>query len=110
METHSLISLLDQAVPGFRAYAESDDNLFQRDSAHGVLAACSHFVTDRSIPAGAWRPLADFMNEVVGSSDADLDNAACTCFLENLASPNHPLAPHLRGEALAYWQQWCDGV
>lgn len=105
----SLLSKLDRAAPGFRSHAESDSNLFDRDSVHGLFAACSHFVRDPSA-APVWSAVADLVNRVVGGSDADLDNAACTCFLEHLASRDHPLDPLLRGEALAYWRRWCDGV
>ena len=32
-----------------------------------------------------------------------IENAAWTCFLENLAKQSHPLHSLLRGEVLAYW-------
>jgi len=106
----SLLSMLDRAAPGFRGYTESDGNYFERDSVHGLFAAFSHFVRDRCAPPTVWSAVAELVNRVVGGPDADLDNAACTCFLENLASRDHPLDPFLRGEALAYWRRWCDGV
>lgn len=102
--------MLDRVVPGFRGYAESDDNLFDRDSVHGLFAACSHFVRDLRAPRTVWPAVADLVNRVVGGPDPDLDNAACTCFLEHLARRDHPLDRLLRGEALAYWRRWCDGV
>ena len=106
----SLLSMLDRAVPGFRVYAESDDNLFDRDSVHGLFAACSHFVRERYAAPTIWPEVADLVNAVVGGPDPDLDNAACTCFLESLASRDHPLDPSLRGHALAYWRRCCDDV
>lgn len=43
---------------------------------------------------------------MVGGPDRELDEAACTCFLENLATPDHPLSSHLAGPALRYWTDW----
>jgi len=102
--------MLDGAAPGFRRYAESDGNLYDRDSVHGLFAACSHFVRELPPARAVWPAVAELVNRVVGGPDADLDNAACTCFLENLASRDHPLDQLLHGEALAYWRRWCDGV
>ncbi|MCK5945023.1 MAG: hypothetical protein KAI24_23750 [Planctomycetes bacterium] len=105
----SVISMLDRAAPGFRRFAESDGNLFDRESIHGLFAACSHFVGERCPSPSVWPAVAQLLNRVVGGPDAGLSDAACTCFLENLASRDHPLGPLLRGEALACWQRWCDG-
>lgn len=104
--TESLLSLLDAAAPGFRAWSLSGDNLFDLDSLHGVFAACSHFV--RAVPRGSdvWPVLAELVNEAVAGQDAQLAEAVCTCLLENLASPDHPLGSLLRGGALVYWRQW----
>lgn len=104
-----VLAMLDRVAPGFRGYAESTDNLFARDSVHGLFAAFSHCVRDRHARDGVWPAVADLLNRVVGGPDPDLDNAACTCFLENLARRDHPLDPLLRGEALAYWRRGCDG-
>ena len=106
MDADALVSRLEQALPGFRIYVESEANLFDRSSAHRIFAACSHYVRERSVSPMAWQSLATLVNGIVGSSDAEFDNAACTCFLENLAETGHPLARLLRGEALTFWQQW----
>lgn len=57
-----------------------------------------------------WPDVAELVNQVIGGPDSDLNNAACTGLLENLASRDHPLDPLLRGEALAFWRRWCDGA
>ena len=101
---------LEEVAPGFRRYVESEDNLFSTDGAHGVLAACSDFVREHPARDGWWKGLAAFANNAVGGGDQELDEAVCTCFLENLAGRNHPLDQLLRGEALVYWRRWCDGV
>lgn len=110
MDAQTLISQLDATAPGFRIYAESAKNDFPTGSLHGVLAACSHFVREQSVTAGCWQGLAAFANRTVGGGNHDLEEAMCTCFLENLAARDHPLDDLLRGEALAYWRRWCDGV
>ena len=43
----------------------------------------------------------EFLNGAVGARD-DLDEAVCTCLLENLARPGHPLELSLRGAALEF--------
>ena len=108
MDISTLVQRLDSAVPGFASFVESDDNLFSSDTAHGVFAGCSDFVQDRKVSIQSWTALAELLNEAVGGSDEDMDNAACTCFLENLAAKTHPLGPFLRGEALMHWNRWCD--
>ena len=75
-------------------------------------ACLPHARTSREkqeITEGAWSALGSLLNEVVGGADEDLDNAACTCFLENVAVPDHPLRSHLQGEALAFWERWEGG-
>jgi hypothetical protein len=110
LDVEALVSHLDAIAPGFRVYAESTNNGFATDSVHGVLAACSHFVREQPVTDACWQRLAALANSTVGSGDHDLDEAMCTCFLENLAARDHPLDELLRGEALAYWRRWCDGV
>lgn len=100
------MSLLDAAAPGFRKWSESDDQLFDSKSLQGVFAAYSHFVDAAAPTAVAWPELAEFTNEAVGGRDAELSEAVCTCFLENLARPGHPLGSLLCGEAQRYWRQW----
>jgi hypothetical protein len=106
----SALALLERAAPGFRAYAESGENDFDRDSVHGLFLACSFFVQEREIAPATWEALAELVNQVVGGDDDELDNAACTCFLEGLAERDHPLDALLRGEALAYWRSWCSSA
>ena len=105
MEQANLITTLDNAAPGFAAYASSEENLFPTDSPHGVFAACSQYVRETPRSPQVWRALAAVLNSAIGAGD-DVDNAACTCFLENLANGDHPLAEHLRGSALEYWREW----
>ena len=103
----SLIAVLDRAVPGFKRYTESDENLHSTDSFHGVFSACTSFVWETRVAEESWRSLAQLLNELVrGHNDDGVENAACTCFLENLADRTHPLRPFLRGKALDHWMRW----
>ena len=106
MDPNALVADLERVLPGFADYVASADNLFDSDNLSGVFAACSHFVTERVIAADSWPSLAAVINRVVSESDAGASNAACTCFLENLADPHHPLRPFLEGEALSYWKDY----
>jgi hypothetical protein len=106
MDVDSLIDELDRAAPGFRAYVVSDENDFDNHNAHAAFAACSQFVRQRPLGFDSWERLAALANRIAAGDDAELDNAVCTCFLENLASPMHPMKPLLRGQALTCWEQW----
>ena len=103
MEAPTLVAELDRALPGFAEYFRSGENVFDGGTPCAVFAACSHFVSEDAISVEAWPVLAKLLNEFVSGSDAVVAEAACTCFLENLADPRHPLKPFLDGEALRYW-------
>jgi len=106
MPLERLISDLDRNVPGFAEYLESDANLFGVETPAGIFAACSHFVRNRPLDPGGWQALAQLLNDAVAGQDQAVAEAACTCFLENLAATDHPLKPFLIGDALRYWEQW----
>lgn len=108
MDVAWLVSRLDEAVPGFRAWLQSDGALFETDNAHGVFAACSEFVREQPAASNSWPELAQLVNGIVDADDEELADAACTCFLENLAHREHPLSAVLQGGALSYWLRWCE--
>lgn len=106
MEPDRLLAELDGVLPGFAGYCRSAENLFDYGTLHGMFAACSHFVQEYPINAAQWPALADLLNGIVAGSDIAASEAACTCFLENLADPSHPLKAFLEGEALQHWKEW----
>ncbi len=108
MTPDDLTARLDAVLQGFQAYVRSTDNPFDSDSVHGVFAACSHFVREKEVQPEGWKALAEVLNEMIGGQDGELDEAACTCFLENLAQPGHPILVHLRGSALDFWRSQAD--
>ena len=99
-----LLTELDRALPGFAGYFQSPDNLHDGGTLCAIFAACSDFVRERSIAAECWPQLANIVNTAV--VDEAAAEAACTCFLENIAEPSHPLKPFLSREALEYWTSW----
>jgi hypothetical protein len=101
----SLIDCLDQILPGSRLYMMAQ-GLFDLDTIHGVFAAGSHFVRAHPPTLDGWKRLAVSLNSAVDGSGSRLDEAACTCFLENLATREHPLGSLLAGKALEFWKQW----
>lgn len=106
MDVPTLVADLEKILPGFTRYFESEDNLFDCDNAHAVFATCSHFAEEHEVAPQSWSLLAEFLNEMVTGPDDAVSEAACTCFLENLADARHPLKRFLRGEALRYWEHW----
>jgi hypothetical protein len=93
----------------------SDDGSF---TAHGVLIVFSHYVADR-LSRGSAPSLSkvfDFVESKLTEDDSEMDNAATTCFLENLMNrvsekiaPRHLvllLGPKSRRFCRA-WDEWC---
>jgi hypothetical protein len=84
--------VLGNLLPGFGSHWAKGDSLFIEPSGeytvHGVFAECSHFVRENfdSLPPEAVQGLAGFLSDCLeGKAGANVDNAAATCFLENLA-------------------------
>jgi hypothetical protein len=107
MDDAALIAALDGALPGFLTYLASEENLFDKDTLDGVFMACSWFVRRTTVAAECWPALAGIVNAAGAANSRDLADAACTCFIENIAATDHPLRPFLEGEALRYWS-YCE--
>lgn len=106
MDIHTLEQELSAVSPGFTAYLWSNENFMSRDTLRGVFAAYSHYLRESPPPAHAWHSIGSLVNLLSESHDQELQEALCTCFLENLASKNHPLEGELREPALGYWRYW----
>jgi hypothetical protein len=103
---------LGRLVPGFRSHWAKGDSLFITPSGEftvqGVFAECSHFVRENfdSLPPEAVQDLAGFLSDCLeGEAGANVDSAAATCFLENLAgeSFHKALAIQLRPAARQFY-------
>ena len=110
--TKLLVGKLDLCIPGFALYAwDGDKNLFLHNdelTVHGALSAFSTYFRDnsRSLDPGQLKSIGKLISQLVGGSDGELGNAACTCFLENLAGGYPQLEAVLTGEARRYWDAW----
>ena len=113
MLAHAVLHRLGAILPGFSAYRQSADNVFtseeQAASLCGVFAACSHYVRERGseLPQAQASELGAFVTACMSEPGTQLDDAAATCFLENLADEPGAalLLPHLSGHALQYLRE-----
>jgi hypothetical protein len=114
MTPQGLLDRLDELFPDFRAHWADPKNCFRDDdfafTLHGVFAEFSDFFRDRyqSLSVDRVADLGAFVSECVGSPDAELNNAAATCFVENIAGEDcaREVARHFTGDALKYFRSW----
>jgi hypothetical protein len=82
---------LVEIFPEFSGYWDSPTNCFRESDGTftlwGVFAEFSHYFREHfdSFSRPALTALARFIDECMASPGSDIDNAAATCFLENLA-------------------------
>jgi hypothetical protein len=107
-----VLDRLTAILPDFTTHRASHDNF--RDAAgsfthSGVFAECSHFVRDRyeQLSTEERRRLADFIGQCMTPPGTDLDQAAATCFLENLAFEpfSKDFEGYVSGDALSFFRR-----
>ena len=116
MTPKELLDSLVELFPDFRPVWDGPSNCYRNDDGsftlHGVFAEFTSYFRDRydSLPSDRLAALGAFVSDCMTSPDANLENAAATCFVENIAGAEcHPaLSNHLRGEARTYLETWCD--
>lgn len=109
-----LLTALIRMFPSFQAHWDEDDNLFRDDgvyTVHGVFSLFSWYVRDHFAAMSEAKrvELAQFAESCISDDDTDLvDNAVCTCFLENLAGepPANLVRLYLLPKSLAYFSDW----
>jgi hypothetical protein len=114
MTSQELLDRLVAIFPDFQPCWDNPGNCFRDDDGsftlHGVFAEFTTFFREQHVVLSRDRiaALGEFVSECMASDDADLDNAAATCFVENIAGEpcDRELSPHLSGEARLYWQAW----
>jgi hypothetical protein len=112
---------LVRILPGFAPAWESPGNCFLDDDGsftyHGLFSELGHYVRDNfeEIEEREREELFGFIESCVSNdtqSEDELDNAVCTCFLENVAS--EPLPPELRKymgrKSLTFFNEWDNPV
>jgi hypothetical protein len=100
--------------PAFAAHWQESNNLARRED--GSFSYCGAFMEFggffreqyERLPADCLAALGEFVSECAESSNEELNTAACTCFLENLAGEHFcgEFQVHLTGEALRFYQTW----
>jgi hypothetical protein len=107
-------SRLVKMFPEFAQYWDMDTNCHRDDDGGftlcGVFAEFSDFFRKQftSFSASSMATLGAFIEECMASPDSDLDNAAATCFLENIAGEESAaiLRPHLSPTAQNFLAQY----
>ena len=113
-----LLENLVQIAPEFLSAWNNEDNLFiDKDgsfSVHGVLAEFSSFKRDNFglLDENRRKKLFDYIEECVTTdihSENGVSNAACTCFIENLAGEgvlSNTILKYLGVESKKYFDKW----
>lgn len=109
VDSVQLLDRLAALFPEFRPYWEA--NHYGSFTLHGVFMVFTFFFRAHhgSLPADRVAVLGEFVTECMAPDDDNLlDNAAATCFVENIAGEpcDRQLSPHLTGPARRYWQYW----
>lgn len=107
MTSVQLIDRLVAIFPEFRPYWEAKN--YGSFTLHGVFVVFTSFFYERHelLLADRVAALGTFVSECMAPDDDNLlDNAAATCFVENIAGMpcNHRISPYLTGPARRYWQ------
>ena len=111
-----LLAQLCEFLPGFGAAWR--DSLFVGEdgsfTVHGVFSEFSSYVRDHFPEFGehTWSELFVYVERCVATdkhSENGVSNAACTCFLENIAGEgelSRVVSPYLGPESRKYFDQW----
>lgn len=105
---------LIELFPDFGAQWDSPENLHREDDGTatlcGVFAEFSYFAGERfaSLPPSALDRLGAFIEQCMESPGSDLDTAAATCFLENIAGESFTsaLTQHMGSRAREFLSQY----
>lgn len=108
--------------PDFAAAWNDECDLWTGDdgsfTVHGIFAVFSHYIADR-LCRGVdpdLRNVFEYVESKLTEDNSEVDNAACTCFLENLMNrvpktiPLQNLVPFLGPKSRQFcraWDQWC---
>jgi hypothetical protein len=109
----AILGRLVGLFPDFAKVWESTDNHFREDDGTatpcGVFSEFSYYFQERyeQFSPTQVAALGRLVTECVASPDADLGDAAATCFLENVAGEiSADFRRHLSGEALTCYLYW----
>jgi hypothetical protein len=113
-----LLENIVQIAPEFLSAWNNEDNLSINEdgsfSVHGVFAEFSSFIRDNFslLDENRRKKLFDYIEECVNTdihSENGVSNAACTCFLQNLAGEgtlSNTILKYLGVESKKYFDKW----
>lgn len=111
-------SKLFALCPDFHVQWERDDNCCKADDGYftfcGLFSAFSFYMRQHffDLPDATRQKVLNFVESCLieeGEPDNDLDNAACTCFLENLSSEgelSRQLRKYMGPKSTAFFNEW----
>jgi len=111
-----VLTRLCELVPGFRTTWQ-DSMFIEKDgsfSVHGVFSEFSSYLHSHFIEfdEASWEGLFEYIEQCVTTdtySDSGVANAACTCFLENIAGEgalSRKASHYLGPESRKYFDRW----
>jgi hypothetical protein len=99
---------LVEIIPALASYSEPEEG--RPVTLHGVFAQCSHYVRERyeQLTPEQKRRLGEFVGRCMTPPGTQLDNAAATCFLENLTFErfSKDFESYLDGEAREFYRRF----
>jgi hypothetical protein len=109
-----VVDRLIAILPAFAEQWQSPRNCFREAdgtfSFCGAFAECSHYVRDHyeRLTVEQRTPFAGFIEECMNPPGTDIDNAAATCFLENLTFErfSDDFEQYLKGHSLRFYHDW----
>ena len=109
---HQVLDRLIAILPAFAERWRSPENCFLEAggtfSFCGAFAECSHYVRDHyeTLTVGQRAQVAAFIEDCMNPPGTDIDNAAVTCFLENLAFErfSSDFEKYLKGRSLRFYR------
>ena len=102
-EISYFIQSIEMLHPMFIEYRTSKDCHFDSASIHGYMASFSHFIDEQYSENVNWSTLALLLNDTSETDDVELLNSLYTCFIENIARPNHPIYIYLNKKLRGYF-------
>ncbi len=111
----TILEQLSAIFPDFAIQWAQDDNLFMKQDGMftfcGLFLEFTQYMRESFSKASKHQLLALFslIERCVSDSNDDLDTAACTCFLENIASERElsvTVQAYLGSNSKAFFDQW----
>jgi hypothetical protein len=118
MTPDELVARLVGLFPDFADVWDDPDNASRDDDGSFTLCAVfselSHYVRERyeELPPARLQGLGWMLAECMAEPDSELDEAAATCFLENVAAErfHHDFESYLLGRPLEFYAQSGEGL